>query len=149
MRLAATILAAIMSVTTGGTLRCPCQIQGLLPCSTSVFAISNSHSESTAKQLCSCSTHRDAQELSHSGHEPEPKPESPTCPHGPSIDFVTPIMGGERNTGDRDSAGLAFHFDCLSRVSPRELNSLNSDTNQVKHRSSAFELLRFCHAFHC
>ena len=149
MRLAATILAAIMSVTTGGTLHCPCQIQSLFPCSTSVSAIPNSQSEATAKQSCSCSTHRDAQELSHPGHEPEPKPEGPTCPHGPSIDFVSPIIGGERNTGDRDSVGLAFHFDGLSLVSTRKVSSLNSDTNQLIHHSSAFDLLRYCHAFHC
>ena len=152
MRASVAIIAAVMSVTTGGPLRCPCQLAALFPgnqfppgaaCDTEAYPAIPAENE---KHCCSCIKH----------HEPErPAPTKPTqapdapCEHGLGADLVPLVANGERVAGDLNPgdpvfalAGRSYPF-LKASVQPVAIPTLSGSL------SGHPDQLRYCHAFRC
>ena len=145
MRFWAAILAAVMSVTTGGTLRCPCQFAALCERATSHERTSQVHTESPAEHRCPCHAHQDSEPPCPA--EEEPHEPVPSCPHGPGLDLATPTTVGERTgtDGEPTVASLAESVPAILVALPTQpvtRSQLAVDCSQ-SHR------LRYSHSFRC
>lgn len=150
MRAAVAILAAVMSVTTGGPLRCPCYLVALLNGGTAVAAPPADCPLPTPTPCCPCKAHREADEpKSAEGSTPErtPHPSAP-CNHGPGIDLVAPTASGERLAGESETGHgtLALSAERLD-LSPSHADLVR--TLLPDPPSSAHSPLRYCHSFRC
>lgn len=141
MRAVAAIIVAVMSVTTGGPFRCPCQLAALFKeraCNTEATRPAPPVSE---KHGCSCKHHSETERPAPS--EPKPAPGVP-CEHGPKIDLVPPFAGGDRDLDDSVFADPGrSHALPLTPVPP----ATSPDTPAPL--SSPSDRLRYCHAFRC
>ena len=145
MRLWAAILAAFMSVTTVGTLRCPCQFAALFERTISRERTSQVHAEVPAEHRCPCHAHQDSEPPCPA--EEDPHQPVPSCPHGPGLDLATPTTVGER-TGTDGEPPVAS----LAESVPASLASLPSLVATRFHRiydSSQSHRLRYSHSYRC
>ncbi len=105
MRILAAIIAALMSVTTGGPLRCPCQLAKLgppvgWPC------------QETAAQppapthQCGCKTHTTDERRAPADDRPggHPPGDHAPCHHGPVADLAAPAAAERPAGGSTDYA---------------------------------------------
>lgn len=149
MRAAVAILAAVMSVTTGGPLRCPCYLVALLK-GTTVTAPPAEFPLPTPAPGCSCKSHREADEPKpgeENTPEKTPHPSAP-CNHGPGVDLVAPTASGERPTGGDETgqSTLAFSVERLD-LSPSHAGAVRAIVPDPP--SSNHSPLRYCHSFRC
>lgn len=148
MRTLAAIFAAVMSVTTGGPLRCPCQLAKL--CLPSERPCQDAPARPSAPtHQCGCKAQTGDERRAPADHRPgERSPGDHTpCHHGPVADLAAPAAG-ERLAGD--STG-----DALS-VSPSGFNLVARPTAVSGGRAGWLEsapssqaLLRYAHSFRC
>ena len=152
MRLAMAIIVAVMSVFTGGPLRCPCHLAVLFtkrPPTAQPFQVTRlpSNAERCSTHRCPCKTHRSPTGPEQPG-EPAPVPGAP-CGHCPNFDLGLPAVNGDRLQTDRDTGDFTsapfsrdahvFLTTCLDTL----LNASDPIT------SSAPDRLRYCHSFRC
>lgn len=150
MRNVAVIVAAVLTVFTGGPLRCPCQVAALLRDHTPAPPTrppTPPADEASRCGCCSCKAHRDAADPKQSA-EREPAPGNP-CPHCPNIYLVLPVTNAERLPGDHDHGDwTAGPFDATPAVPltrhPHAVFLPVSDS----HRPAP-DRLRYCHSFRC
>ena len=145
MRLLATIIAVVMSVTTGGPLRCPCQLAALVRGTTCVAETVQVDPATFETHTCCCQSHREPEEPQPTEREPSP---GEPCPHGPSVDLVLPTAGGERHAG---GGGLGdFPVAAHGAVEIPLYCGLNLQLFVVcEPTSSKSDRLRYCHSFRC
>src|SRR6188768_2021002 len=93
MRAVTAIVAAVLSVTTGGPLRCPCQYAALLR-PTPVPTKASPRAAEPPCRTCPCHAHQEPD--SPAPAAPEPGPGHPPCPHGPGVDVTPPPAGSDR-----------------------------------------------------
>lgn len=146
MRVLATIIVVFSAVTTAGPLRCPCQLVTLLR--------SPAHSNTVAAAApttfnchgCACQSHAHPDE-SRPTEKPPERPEP--CKHGPAVDLVAPIAGGDRQLGDREAGESSFTApgDLLA-VLPTRCPITPLFATAGPHPSTAARL-RYCHSFLC
>lgn len=144
MRSLVAILVGFMSVTTGGPLRCPCQLAGVVK-----------HSAAPSKRVttepplkhppCGCKAH--ATKDDRPAEEKSPTPSEP-CKHGPTLDLAVPVTGGERQHGGVDGGcGDA------PLVGPPSADWPLCKTSSVPAppgaTTSPAAFLRYAHAFRC
>lgn len=148
MRAVAAIIAAVMSVTTGGSLRCPCQLAFLFragSCDTS--ACVEASPPTAEKQTCSCEARHEPEQPDPA--EPKPGPAKPPCPHGPGIDLIQPAAGGERIGGSDVTGGLAMAPPCASAAGCHARGHQEAPPPDPARRWPTPDRLRYCHSFRC
>lgn len=152
MRLAVAIIVAVMSVVTGGPLRCPCQLAVLfnnrLPTAPpSQVTRLAAESERCSSRQCPCKSHQTPVDPERPA-ERTPVPGAP-CEHCPNFDLSLPVGNGDRLQTDRDtddfaSAPFARETHVFLTASPDTLvNASGSITSWAPDR------LRYCHSFRC
>lgn len=148
MRVAAAILAMVMSVTTGGSLRCPCHVLTLLKGDARcVSDTPNPVSNPDEDECCPCKSHRKKEE-NKSPHSEKKSPCSPPCPHGSGIDLPPPYSSGERVAGDHD---LGVRGDSLG-VPPSLQITCRCDAVRDAFQNPfapPHQSLKYCFAFRC
>ena len=150
MRLVAAIIAAVMSVATGGPLRCPCQLAALLrdtPCtdqSASAVRTLPTTPPSALHSGCGCKTHTTDDEQPPAEHQPD-RPEP--CNHGPGIDLVAPSTV-ERQAGDSELGNPLSVPSGGAAASPCRVPD-TSFVSSAEIDSSPPARLRYCHSFRC
>lgn len=149
MRAAVAILAAVMSVTTGGPLRCPCYLVTMLK-GTAVIVPPAECPLPTPAAGCSCKGHREADEPKPSEERAPDKTPHPTAPcnHGPGVDLLAPTASGERLTGGDETgqSTLALSVERLD-LSPSHAGAVRAVLPDPP--SSVRDPLRYCHSFRC
>jgi hypothetical protein len=136
------VIAAVLTVTTGGPLRCPCQFPQLV-CETDRIAESLSADETLN---CPCHSHHKSElpPSSEQGRAPA-KP----CEHGPGIDIAALVTNGERPTVYHDS------FDGPELDSILDSHTSQNDQSNGRMlldcpgRTSESDRLKYCHSFRC
>lgn len=108
MRAVVAIIVAVMSVATGGPLRCPCQFAALfrtatcVPESASAARTAPTPQPAAQHSGCGCKSHTAADEQPPEERQPaQPEP----CKHGPGIDLVPPTTL-DRQSGDLGAEGI-------------------------------------------
>lgn len=146
MRAVVAIIVAVMSVTTGGPTRCPCQIAALFRAGTQTCEPPPAQKRSQEKRACRCHSHCESSE--QQPEHPTPPPESPKCPHGPGIDLAPPQSATDRAASDAgDLSQLEFAATHgLFAVAPRGHSGL---FDPGTHLSPHPDRLRYCHSFRC
>ena len=149
MRLVAAIIAAVMSVATGGPLRCPCQFAALFrntPCTDqSAVRTVPTTQPSAPHSGCGCKTHTTDDEQPPAEHQPDqPEP----CNHGPGIDLVAPSTV-DRQSGDLGAEGAPFAATSGEFLSYRALVRHDLAERPPGSDTSLPARLRFSHAFRC
>lgn len=100
MRALTAIVVAVMSVTTGGPLRCPCQLAALCRAETRFGLATRTVPHQPESRCCSCESHA---ALGLPGPvEPKPPSNSPPCEHHPVIALAVLHAGAERVLDDRN-----------------------------------------------
>lgn len=153
MRMVAAMIAAVMSVATGGPLRCPCHFAALLrdtPCTAksapAVRALPTA--PTTARHLgCGCKSHKTADEPPTEGQPVRPAQPEP-CKHGPGIDLVVPTAV-DRQSGDLGADDCTFGATSEGFPSCPALVRHGLTGRPVGSDSSLPALLRYSHAFRC
>lgn len=151
MRALATIIAAVLSVTTGGPLRCPCLLVPQIRAAC-VETVAPPSGDDSSPSGCRCRAHQEAEvppltppDSPHQGrHEP---PHAP-CPHGPGIDLTAPPAGveqGESQSGAEQPALVGAGTFALV------LSTLGyvAASHPPAPPPATCQHLRFCHAFRC
>jgi hypothetical protein len=149
MRLVAAIIAAVMSVATGGPLRCPCQFAALFrntPCTDqSAVRTLPTTQPSDLHSCCGCKTQTTDDEPPPAEHQPDqPEP----CSHGPGIDLVAPSTV-DRQSGDLGAEGAPFAATSGAFLSLRALVRHDLAERPPGSDTSLHARLRFSHAFRC
>ena len=141
MRVLTAIVAAVLSVTTGGPLRCPCQLAKVARPAAPATVCDD------APGCRSCPCHRNAEPVSLQGQCPEPAPERVPCPHGPALDLTPPPAGVER-VGDDSPAfdGGAFGEHPAARLVCNQAAGSRATTPAYP---PPVDHLRYSHAFRC
>lgn len=152
MRAGAAIIAAVLSVFTGGPLRCPCRFAAVLVSHSQTtpslpMAPSEDGAGGCGELSCSCKSH------------PEPaRPDAPTkrppapgvpCGHCPAVDLVLPGGSGERAVGDREPGGVSAASFGDSSAAPLAHRPEPLVLLALECTSSAPNRLRYCHSFRC
>ncbi|MBX9582895.1 MAG: hypothetical protein K2X87_21515 [Gemmataceae bacterium] len=145
MRLVAAIIAAVMSVTTGGPLRCPCHLVARLRTEPAAVPVPQSAVERPADRCCGCKTNREPRP---EPTDPRPAPHPP-CPHGPGIDLVPPLATGERVVGGHGSGDQAVTAPGDGHDCPSAWGLDPPLPVPVAVAASPHDQLRYCHAFRC
>ncbi len=140
MRALTAIVAAVLSVTTGGALRCPCQLAPLFR----PVAVATPDAPQPEKSPCrSCPCHAHEEPDSREPVAPEPGPGRPPCPHGPGVDVTPPPAGSDR-VGD-DAATALEHQALAPRPGAPVARLAPAGTTLPPPPDH----LRYCHAFRC
>lgn len=147
MRAFAAITVAVMSVTTGGPLRCPCQLAALFRIETRLGLATRSTPDLPKGRCCPCESHADP------GLpwpvEPKPSPHFPPCKHHLVIDLAVPHMDAGRVLDDRDSGDpTAVPVRDCGGAFPENVTAaalLSSGGRPLPPH----DRLRYCHAFRC
>lgn len=150
MRVVAAIIAELMTVAAGGSLRCPCEFAALLrdiPCiAKSAPVIQTPPTPSTTRHPgCGCKSRTADEPPPAEGRPTQPEP----CKHGPGIDLVAPTAVGRQSGGDLGIEGASF-----ATTSGEFLSCPAFGRNDLAERppgsdSSLPTRLRFSHAFRC
>ena len=147
MRAVTAIIVAVMSVTTGGPLRCPCQLAALFRTETALGPTAHSTMDLPKGRCCPCGSH--AAPGRPGPVEPKPAPHSPPCRHHLVIDLAAPHAGTERVFDDHDpgdpTAAPVNDTDRSLLVHSADAALLSSAGRSPPPR----DLLRYCHAFRC
>ena len=140
MRVVAAILAMVMSVTTGGPLRCPCQVLTLLKGdSPSTSSLPTPDDD----DCCSCKSHL----KKHENKSPDPEKKLPPCQHGPEIDLPPPSNADSLVEGH--DLAVAGDLNCESLIPS---NAPFRDASRVasrNHHAPPLQVLKYCFAFRC
>lgn len=144
MRLWAAILAAVMSVTTGGTLCCPCQFAALCERTISHERAIQVHTEAPAEHRCPCHAHQDSEPPCPAEEQHQPVP---SCPHGPGLDLATPTTFGERTSTDGEFQVASFED--MAPVFSVSLPTLSVAKSLFALDSSQPHRLRDSYSFRC
>lgn len=144
MRSLVAILAAVMAVTTGGPLRCPCHIAALLRANSAARAV-QSPAEKPIERRCGCKAHGEPQP---GPTTPRPSPDHPPCQHGPGLDLAPPLAACERVGGGFDWGDPAAVTDNAGRISAAWGVHPHLPV-PVTLAASPPDPLRYCHAFRC
>lgn len=144
MRHLAAIVAAVMSVTTGGPLRCPCQVTAFVRSSACESASGQTKPAADQPQKCGCKAHA-AAEAPPPAEETPPTPEP--CKHGRGIDLVAPAAGSDRQAGASEHAGvsLVVSTETLGSLAVRRGSSLPHGTHGT--HTTLLSRLRYSHSF--
>jgi hypothetical protein len=152
MRAGAAIIAAVLSVFTGGPHRCPCRFAAVLVSYSQTApslptAASEDGTGGSGELSCSCKSH------------PEPaRPDVPTkrkptpgvpCGHCPAVDLVLPSGSGERAVGDREPGDVSAASFGDSAAAPLAHRPDPLALVPLERTSSAPDRLRYCHSFRC
>ena len=144
MRAAVALLAMVMSVTTGGPLRCPCRVAALLHTSTCP-AKAEPRAASPEKHRCHCQTHRG---------QPESKPKEPNrtpqppCEHSTAVDVISPTAA-ERVAGDEEPEVTGGFSPWSSTFAHITLPPLTLAARVPIPRFASRTLLQLAHALRC
>ena len=155
MRQVAAIIAAVLSVLTGGPLRCPCQLAAHFADYAHAASIVLTPRPSSVEgkpghrggERCSCKTHR-GPALPGQPTERPPAPGVP-CQHCPNVDLALAVTLGERLAGDRDPSDMTAAPLEAAQTVPLTCppDALSLAVPQLT--SAAPDRLRFCHSFRC
>lgn len=152
MRLAVAIIVAVMSVVTGGPLRCPCQLAVLfnnrLPTAPPLQATRlTAETERCSTKHCPCKSHQPPVDPEQPA-ERTPVPGAP-CGHCPNFDLGLPVGNGDRLQTDRDTGD--FTSAPFARDTHVFLTAcLDTPVTAIDPiDSSAPDRLRYCHSFRC
>lgn len=149
MQRAAAIIVAVLSVLTGGPLRCPCRLVALFAdcVLTDQPASVEGEADRCGGERCSCKPHREPA-LPEQPPERLPAPGVP-CQHCPNVDLVPPVTIGERLEGDRDPGDMTAVPHDAAPADPltRRPDALPLAVPELT--SSAPDRLRYCHSFRC
>lgn len=142
MRVLTAIVAAVLSVTTGGPLRCPCRLAELIRPTPPATV-----HDDTVPVSRSCPCHRHAEPDASERQCPERAPERVPCPHGPAFVLTPPPAGAER-VGDDSPAdeGVALGEHAAFRVVCNRTAAL---TAAASTHPPPVDHLRYSHAFRC
>ena len=148
MRTLAAIFAVFMSVTTGGPLRCPCQLTKLcLPTGQPGQEVPAQPPAPTQK--CGCNAHSTDEQRTPADNRPEdrsPGDRSP-CHHGPAADLAAPASG-ERLAGDFTGNALPLSSSGFTpAIHPAAVRGCRAGWLESAPSSQA--LLRYTHSFRC
>lgn len=146
MRRVAAIIAAVMSVTTGGPLRCPCHLIALLQPECCAAPVAQPAAERPVEHCCGCKAHRAPQP---EPTDPQPSPHRPPCPHVPGIDLVPPHAPGERAASGHELGDPAVMALGGGHVSASARASDSPPPVPVTLAASPPDRLRYSHAFRC
>lgn len=156
MQRAASIIVAVLSVLTGGPLRCPCRLVALFAdCVPTVLTAQPASVEGEPDRCggerCSCKSHR---EPAPPEQPPERTPErlpapGVPCQHCPNVDLVPPVTTGERLAGDRDPGDLTAAAHDAAPADPLTRRPDARALAAPEFTSSAPDRLRYCHSFRC
>lgn len=142
MRMVAAVIAAVLTVTTGGPLHCPCQFAPFV-CGTDRIADCQTADEARS---CPCHSHPESD-------SPQPPkrggvPVKP-CEHGPGIDFAASVTTGERPVVDQDSFdGPVWISNAIARTS-QTVDSNGRTQIDGPFSPSESGRLKYCHSFRC
>lgn len=143
MRVLTAIVAAVLSVTTGGSLRCPCQLAQVFRPAAAVAPVALA--DKSPCRSCPCHSHEEPE--SPAPTAPQPGPRCPACPHCLSLDLTPPPAGGDRGVDDQ-LGDAAADLD-LPRTGPVG----GATAARVVRTDGAHppppDHLRYCHAFRC
>lgn len=146
MRAVAAIIVAVMSVTTGGPLRCPCQLAAFFRTGPQTCALPPAPKACQEKNCCPCHSHDDAP--TQEQESPKPSPQAPPCPHGQGIDLAPPLTSLDREVGGVEHGAPAVATAPLGLFSvPPGGPSVPVDPNA--HSTPPPDHLRYCHSFRC
>lgn len=156
MQRAAAIIVAVLSVLTGGPLRCPCRLVALFADRVPTVLTAQPTSvegepDRCGGERCSCKSHREPalpEQPPERTPERLPAPGVP-CQHCPNVDLVPPVTIGERLAGDRDPGDMtaAPHDAAPADPLTRRPDALPLAVPELT--SSAPDRLRYCHSFRC
>lgn len=148
MRTLAAIFATLMSVTTGGPLRCPCQLAKL--CLPSERPCQAAPAEPAAPtHQCGCKAETTNARRAPADHRPgkrSPGDHTP-CQHGPVTDLAAPAAG-ERLTGDSTGDALTVTPSSFTLVT-RPTAVMVGRAGWLESAPSSQALLRYVHSFRC
>lgn len=157
MSRAAAIIAAVLSVITGGPLRCPCHLAALFlspspAVRTTTAAPPKGEAGRCDDQRCSCKTHREPAPPEQPTEQPtdqqKPAPGVP-CQHCPNVDLAPPAATGERLAGDRDPGDWSADSPASAPVGTQTLRPDTLVLIPGPVTPSAPDRLRYCHSFRC
>lgn len=145
MRDLTAIIVAVMSVTTGGPLRCPCQLAALCRGETHSGPVTRTVQPQPKNRCCPCESHADPG--LPGPVEPKPSPNSPPCNHHPVIVLAAVHAGAERVYDDREPGDpTAAPVSDIARVLPA--HAAGAALLCLAGRSlPPNDRLRYCHAF--
>lgn len=150
MRALATIIAAVLSVTTGGPLRCPCQFLPQVRAA-SAERVATPRAEVSSCRGCGCRAHQEKESPPPAPADSPPQERNETphapCPHGPGVDLTAPPGGVEMGDSEAGTdqpvlvsgGNYALTLSALDCVAPHPPSA----------PPSTCQHLRFCHAFRC
>lgn len=139
MRHLAAIIAAVLSVTTGGPLRCPCRLATLA----STPAPPERPVDSGRSHQCGCKSHA-GKDVDRPAPPASPRPEP--CDHGPGIDLLA-CTAVDRQADD--SGGNQLIVPAVAHTGS-ELAGKHALAPDPSGRStSPTAHLRYAHAFRC
>ncbi len=141
MRHLAAIIAAVLSVTTGGPLRCPCRLATLT--TAPAKATSEERGDSGCSHQCGCKSHA-GKDVDRQAPPSSPRPEP--CDHGPGIDLLA-FTAVDRQADDAGGTqlvvpGVARTGSELARKHALVPDPSGRSTSPTSH-------LRYAHAFRC
>lgn len=141
MRHLAAIIAALLSVTTGGPLRCPCRLAALT-CSP-VEAAPERADEACRSHKCGCKPLAE-QDVRRPGPPTSPRPEP--CEHGPGVDLLA-LSAADPQTDEADSTphivpGVLHTASNVATVHVLLPGTCGRSTSPTSH-------FRYAHAFRC
>lgn len=148
MRTLAAIFAVLMSVTTGGPLRCPCQLAKL--CLPSGQPCQEAPAQPPASPpKCGCKAHPAEKQRTPADNRPgerSPGDHAP-CHHGPAADLAAPAAG-ERPAGDSTGDALTANLSGFT-LSARPTAVGHGRAEGPVSAPSPQALLRYAHSFRC
>ena len=139
MRALTAIVAAVLPVTTGGPLRCPCELAQL------VRPVAVVSADKSPCPSCPCHAHEEPD--SPEPTDPRPVPGLPPCPHGPGVDLTPPPAASDRAVDDPFGAAAAdiTHQHSGFEAGASTARFVLADATP----SPPPDHLRYCHAFRC
>jgi len=148
MRRVLAIIAAVLSVATGGPLRCPCQFAALVrgsPCAAEIVPPAQTVTPPVRSLCCGCKAASETERQSPAEDQPaSPEP----CHHGPGIDLVPPASV-DRQSSDAEVKGVPYAVASGVWLMSPAHGRYGVATAPSGTDSAQPALLRYCHSFRC